>query len=124
MNSKYLILRIGTIIAILYSIGIIASATPSFGDIPNAVVVFYYLIIPGFVITYYFNEDYALLQRIAYSIALGLTLVLIIFSIRQVTSDSFPLPYDIIIPVVTIMLTLFSFYRLRPKVVTLSALEQ
>jgi hypothetical protein len=108
--------QIRTAIVLLYSLGIIATATPTFGDVPNIVVLVYYLFVPGYVVVLYFNEDYAILQKLLFSVLIGLAIVLVIFSLRQTTGDSFPLPYDVIIPVVTIVLILFNYNRERTRI--------
>lgn len=117
MNNRYNFLRIGTALAILYSIAIVASATPAFGGIPNVIVILYYLIVPGYILVLYLGEDYAILQRIALSTVIGLAIVLIVFSLRQDYSDSFPLPFNVAIPSVAIVLYLFNFLRLKSKTV-------
>ena len=116
MITHSLTLRIQTAVAILYSLGIIASSTPAFGNISNVVVVLYYLFVPGYVVTLYLGEDYALFQRFAFSIVLGFTFVLTIAAIRNATSDAFPLPFNVIIPVGTIIFVALDYFRSKSQV--------
>ena len=117
MNILGQALKIRTGLVVLYSLVIIASSTPAYGDISNVIVVFYFLLIPGYVVTLYLKEDYALLQRLSYSVLFGLALVLTIFAIRNETSNAFPLPFDVVIPASTILLVLLNYYRNRFSIV-------
>ena len=117
MNTESLLLRIRTGIVVLYSLAIIASSTPTFGAISNTIVIVYFLFVPGYVLTLYFNEDYAIVQRLFYGVILGMTLVFVIFAVRDETLDAFPLPFDVIIPAGTVFLILLNYYRLKSAVV-------
>ena len=104
---------IGTAVAIVYSLAVIASSTPRFSNFPVAIVALYYLFVPGYVIMQYVNEDYAIIQKIALSVILGLTLILVVFSAQQVIGSASSLPFYFIIPIVTILLVTLNFYRTR-----------
>jgi len=104
--------RIVDVIAILYSIVVVAFSTPRFTGIPVVITAIYYLFVPGFVFLQYLNEDYAIIQKIAFSIVLGLALILVVFSLQQIAGPSF-FPFDIVVPVLTIFLVVFNYYRIR-----------
>ena len=103
-------LRIGTAIAVLYSLIVVASSTPRFSDVPIVLIALYYIFVPGYVLLQYINEDYALIQRVAFSAIIGLALILLIFSLQQVLG-LLSLPFDIVIPLLTILLVCLNYYR-------------
>lgn len=104
---------IRTAIVVLYSLGVIATITPKFSNFPSVVVIFYYLFVPGYVVILYLGEDYAVLQKIAYSILFGFMIVLSVYSFGQVTNGGLPLPFNVIIPSITIILILLDYVRSR-----------
>jgi len=94
---------------VLYSLVVIASSTPRFGDISNVPVILYFIFLPGFSITLLLKEDYSLIGKGAYSIILSLAAVLTLLTIQQFAS---PLPFQIIIPSITIVITTcYYFFR-------------
>lgn len=112
MSTSSNLLKIRTGGVIIYSIIILASATPSFSDISNSLRIVYYLLVPGYVLTLYLNEDYSVIERLALSFMLGLMAVLVIYSFNnneQITATA--LAYDLIIPAVSIILVVVDYYR-------------
>lgn len=103
-------------ISILYSLAIVASATPVLSNISNIPVVIYYLFVPGYSLILLLNEKYDVLDRFAYSILFGPTFVLVIFSIRQIFVGV-ALPFNIIIPTLTIAMSVYHY--LRPGTISL-----
>jgi hypothetical protein len=87
------------------------SATPFFADISNVPVVLYYLFVPGYCLTRFFNEDYPVVQRLLFSGLVSITLVLAIASLRQTVLAGVHLPFDLTIPVFTLVILLFSYYH-------------
>lgn len=103
-------------IPVLYSLAIIASSLPRFANISNTVVVVYYLFVPGYTVTVLFKEKYNLIFRLGYSILYGLAFVLCIFAFRQIF-PGVPLSFAVIIPSITIAVSLFHFVSTRHTVV-------
>lgn len=96
---------------LVYSLVVMGSAIPFFADISNVPVVLYYLFVPGYCITRLFHEDYPIVQRLLFSGLISITLVLAIFSLRQTVLLGVHLPYDLVIPVFTLVILLFSYYH-------------
>ena len=119
MNFNKQIFLLRTIVIVLYSVVVIASSTPRFGNISNLVVIVYYLLVPGYVISFYFGENHSPIERVALSVILGLTLYLVVFSFRQIIVGAY-LPFDVIIPSISILLVLLDQYRSKPIVVSRS----
>ena len=95
----------------LYSLVVMADSTPRFGDISNVPVILYFLFVPGFAITLLFRESYNLLERLSFSVILSLGAVLTLLAVRQMVYPSkFPLPFDVLIPVVTILATTYYYF--------------
>jgi hypothetical protein len=112
MSSIFNTLKIRTGIIILYSIAIIASVVPAFvGDISNSIRFVYYLLVPGYVITLYLGEDYAVVEHVLLSFAWSLVVVMFIYSFNQISA--FALPFALIIPIVSIVLIIVDYYRRR-----------
>ena len=105
--------RIEFLLILAYSLVVMGSATPFFADISNVPVVLYYLFVPGYCLTRFFNEDYPIVQRLLFSALVSITLVLAVFSLRQTLLLGVHLPFDLAIPVFTLILLLFSYYHPR-----------
>ena len=106
--------RVEFMVILLYSLAVMGSATPFFSDISNVPVVIYYLFVPGYCLSWFFREDYAMIQRVLFSGLLSITLVLAFFSLRQTVLVGVHLPYDLSIPVFTlIVLLLHQFDKAR-----------
>lgn len=100
---------------VLYSIGVIASSTPTFGDISNVLVIVYFMFLPGLAMTLLFKEGYGILERLSFSVILSLGAVLTLLAIRDMlTPSNFPLPFNVIIPLFTIIVTSY-YYFAQPQ---------
>ena len=103
--------RIVTAVIILYSVFVLSSATPRFANVSNIPVILYFLLVPGFAMTLLIREEYTLLERIAFAILLSLGPVLTLLATREMFYPAnFPLPYDVIIPIFTIVLTVYYYF--------------
>jgi hypothetical protein len=105
--------RIEFAIIVLYSLVVMGSAIPFFADISNVPVVLYYLFVPGYCVTALFDEDYPIVQRILFSGLISITLVLSFFSLRQTVLVGIHLPYDLLMPVLALIILLYSYYHPR-----------
>jgi len=105
--------RIEFAIVLLYSLVVMGSAIPFFADISNIPVILYYLFVPGYCVTELFGEDYPIVQRILFSSLVSITLVLTLFSLRQTVLVGIHLPYDLLLPVLTLIILLFNYYHPR-----------
>ena len=105
--------RIEFAIVLLYSLAVMASAIPFFADISNVPVILYYLFVPGYCVTKLLGEDYAIVQRVLFSSLISITLVLSLFSLRQTVLVGIHLPYDLLMPVLTLIILLFNYYHPR-----------
>jgi hypothetical protein len=105
--------RIEFAIVLLYSLAVMASAVPFFADISNIPVVLYYLFVPGYCITELFGEDYPIVQRLLFSSLISVTVVLSLFSLRTTVLVGIHLPYDLLVPVLTLIILLFNYYHPR-----------
>ncbi|MGI0091321.1 MAG: hypothetical protein ACREBS_06390 [Nitrososphaerales archaeon] len=99
---------------VIYSLLVMASSTPRFGEISNVPVILYFMFLPGLAMTMLFKESYSLLERFSFSVILSLGAVLTLLAIRQVIYPSnFPLPFEVIIPLITILIISY-YYFVRP----------
>lgn len=101
------------VITFLYSILVFASSLPVFSDRFAPLIILYYLFLPGYFILKLFNEDYPILNRLLYSIILGMTFVAAILSISQLPGLSVILPLNIVVPTVTLFLVVIDYLRGR-----------
>lgn len=101
---------------VLYSIVVIASSTPTFGDISNVPVIVYFMFLPGLAMTLLFNEGYGILEKLSFSVLLSLGAVLTLLAIRNMLAPlSFPLPFDVTIPLFTIIVTSYYYFTRSRK---------
>lgn len=98
-------------IVLLYSLAVMGSAIPFFADISNVPVILYYLLVPGYCVTGLFGEHYAVVPRILFSGLISIALVLSIYSLRQTVLVGIHLPYDLLVPVLTLIVLLFNYYH-------------
>jgi hypothetical protein len=105
--------RIEFAVVLLYSLAVMASAVPFFADISNIPVILYYLFVPGYCVTKLFGEDYPIVQRLLFSSLISVTLVLSVFSLRQTVLVGIHLPYDLLMPVLALIILLFTYYHPR-----------
>jgi hypothetical protein len=111
--SRTTLRRIEFGIVLLYSLAVMGSAIPFFADISNIPVILYYLFVPGYCVTELFGEDYPIVQRILFSSLVSVALVLTLFSLRQTVLVGIHLPYDLLMPVLTLIILLFNYYHPR-----------
>lgn len=76
----------------------------------------YYLFVPGYCLTRFFNEEYPIVQRVLFSALISITVVLALFSLRQTVLVGIHLPYDLLIPVFTLIVLLYSYYHPKRQV--------
>ncbi|HEV2390574.1 MAG TPA: hypothetical protein VGS04_07620 [Nitrososphaerales archaeon] len=100
-------------VILLYSLAVMGSAVPFFADISNIPVILYYLLVPGYCVTGLFGEDYPVVPRILFSSLISITLVLFLYSMRQTVLAGIRLPYDLLVPVLTLIILLFNYYHPR-----------
>ena len=112
--SNNIALKIETTVVLMFSIVVMASITPTFGDISNVLVVVYYLFVPGYVMAGLLGENYGPIQRILFSLPFGLAMVLSLFAIRQMNTSALRLPYAVIIPALTLLLLAYRYFHARP----------
>jgi hypothetical protein len=102
---------------VLFSLLVISSSTPRFGNISNILVILYFMFLPGLAMTLLLKESYNLVERLSFSVILSLGSVLTLLAVRQMIAGidiSFPLPYEVIIPVITILITSYYYFFVRP----------
>jgi hypothetical protein len=100
-------------LVLLYSLAVMGSAIPFFADISNIPVILYYLFVPGYCVTGLFGEDYPIVQRALFSGLISITLLLSVFSLRQTVLVGIRLPYDLLMPVLALIILLYGYYHRR-----------
>jgi hypothetical protein len=105
--------RIEFALVLLYSLAVMGSAIPFFADISNIPVILYYLFVPGYCLTGLFGEDYPIVQRALFSGLASITLLLSVYSLRQTVLVGIRLPYDLLMPVLALVILLYGYYHRR-----------
>lgn len=103
--------KIQLAVIVLYSLGIIASILPYFADLPNEPVILYYLFFPGYTVVLLFAEKSTVLTKLMFSLFVGMALILSLSSIRQLVAGGVPVPFNVIVPVLTILFAIVDYYR-------------
>jgi hypothetical protein len=107
--------RLTTAVIILYSLFVVASIIPSLYFISSVPIAVYYLLVPGYCITRLMEEQYGILQRLLFSVAVGTTVILTLSAFRQTLPTVLALPFNVVIPVFALLLTLYSYYHPKPR---------
>ena len=96
---------------VLYSVAVMAGSTPTFGDISNIPVIIYFMFLPGLAFSLLLRETYGILERLSISVIFSLGAVLTLLAVKEmVYPTNFPLPYEVIIPVITILATSYYYF--------------
>lgn len=99
--------------SLLYSVLIVATLAPAFGKVmPSALLIVYFLLVPGYCVTLLFHEDYDVLQRLLFSIFISMSLVLSLLALNRI-SHSFSIPISISLPVISISIIIYVYYYHR-----------
>jgi len=100
---------------VLYSFGVMASVAPSLHAITNILLVPYYLLVPGYVLTALLFKGAGKVGRLFYTVIWGLVLVASVISIEEIAEGSQVLPPGIVIPVLTLTIFVYNhFHRTTP----------
>ena len=98
---------------LLYSLVVITTILPSVGKISNAVVLPYYVLIPGYAISMVLRQTEGIVQTLFFSVIWSVAILVSISSITTVAPSLSSIPLSGIVPVLTIVLTVYSYYHGR-----------
>jgi uncharacterized membrane protein len=102
--------QIFKVLLILYSLFAIASITPTIFGLSNTILVVYFLFVPGYSLTTLIGEQNDIIQRLLYAVLLSTTLLTAFFALGQ-TSTIFRIPFAISIPIISILILLYSLHE-------------
>ena len=105
--------RLVTMIALVYSLVVVATIIPSFGKgFLLFILITYYLLVPGYCITLLFNETFDRLQRLLFSVFSSVSVLLCLSALKQVDS-TLSIPFAISLPVISIGIIVYGYYSHR-----------
>jgi hypothetical protein len=98
-------------VVVLYSIGVMTTVIPGISPVPNVAVLFYYFLIPGYFVTLLLRETGTILERLFYSIAWSLAVLVSVYSLRTLGYQA--LPMNLAIPVFTLVVLAYDYFHGR-----------
>lgn len=102
--------RLVTMIALVYSLVVVATIIPTFGKgFLLFVLIPYYLLVPGYCITLLFSENFDRLQRLLFSIFASISVLLCLSALKQVDS-ALNIPFAISLPAISIGIIVYGYY--------------
>lgn len=104
-----------TAFIMICSLIVVASVIPSFYFISSVPILVYYLFFPGYSVIELLDEGYGIVQKLLFSVALGTSIALGLSSFRQ-TFHQISLPFNVVLPLFTMLLTLYVYYHPRESV--------
>lgn len=105
--------QLSILLAFLYSCAIISTIAPSIGSItPNSALLLYYILVPGYCVSFMFGEHYDALQHIVFSVFISVSLFLSLLAVNHI-SHSFSIPLALSLPLISIAVIAYGFYSHR-----------
>ncbi|MDA4113032.1 MAG: hypothetical protein OK474_03200 [Thaumarchaeota archaeon] len=98
-------------IVLLYSFAVIATIIPGFTFVSNIVTLPYFLVVPGYFVTLLLRNTGSLLERLFYTIAWSVAIVLSAYSVETILPGNQLLPIPLVIPILTIVLLAYDRFR-------------
>lgn len=95
---------------VLYSLLVVATILPGFDLFPNALVLPYFLFIPGYFVTIVFHDTTTLIEWLFYTFAWSIAIFVSVYAIRTVVPGGF-FPPTVIVPAVTILLMVYVHFH-------------
>lgn len=95
---------------ILYSAAVASSVIPGFDLVPNALIIPYYVFIPGYFVMLLLRQNGTLLEGLFYSVAWSVAVFASFSSLDSLLGNRL-LPLSILIPAITLALLIHDHYR-------------
>jgi uncharacterized membrane protein len=98
-------------IILVYSIIVIVTIIPGFTFVSNLVFLPYFLLVPGYFVTLLLGNTGSFLERLFYTIAWSVAILLSAYSVETILPGNQLLPINLVIPVLSIVLLVYVRYR-------------
>ncbi len=98
---------------VVYSLVVAASSIPAFRDIPNTVLIPYYVVIPGYCFSLLAGRSETLSSRIFYTFGWSLALLCGVVALESLNTKAQNLPLSILIPLMTLVVFVFDYFHGR-----------
>ena len=102
--------QLATAVVLLYSAIVIATIIPEFGRISNALVIPYYVFVPGYFVAVLLRTTGTVTERLFFTVAWSLTILAAFASLNSIFTSQV-LPLNLLIPVLTVLLLIYTHYR-------------
>ncbi|HXW37480.1 MAG TPA: hypothetical protein VEJ36_06240 [Nitrososphaerales archaeon] len=113
MNSPQLIRQLKTAGIFFYSLLVIATAAPGGGNVSAALVVPYYLIVPGYCIALLFRKEGSISDYALSSFAWSVALLASVYSLKRTFPSYYSVPTSIVVPILTLLLLVYDYLHGR-----------
>ncbi|MGD0636650.1 MAG: hypothetical protein ABSA72_01240 [Nitrososphaerales archaeon] len=98
-------------IVVVYSAIVIATFIPGFASVSNLLILPYFIIVPGYLVTLILRNTGTLLETIFYTIAWSTAILLSVYSIQTIVPGSGALPITLVVPALTIVLLAYIHFH-------------
>jgi len=97
----------------LYSMLIMATTLPGFDRIPHTIILPYFIILPGYALSMVLRQAEGIVQTFFYSLVWSVVILGSVYSLTTLSSSLSAIPLSALIPVLTVILTAYSYYHGR-----------
>ena len=101
-----------TAFVVLYSGYVVATVLPEFGKVSNALVIPYFLFVPGYFVALLLHEERTAIEGIFYSILWSAVIFASLSSLNALFQGRL-LPLTVMVPALTLLLLVYDHYFVR-----------
>jgi hypothetical protein len=103
--------KIRTFVMLAYSVAVMATILPGFGRVSNALILPYFVLIPGYAFSSVLRQTEGTVQTLFYSLVWSVAILVSIFSLATIAPSLSTIPLSAVIPVMTMILAVYSYYH-------------
>lgn len=111
MNLRPVVGQLADGVIVLYSLAVLASLAPSLQRIDNVLVVPYYLLVPGYVLSVLLYRSLRKIGRLFSAVVWGLVLVASVSSLEGIAFGYEIVPLSAVIPVFTLVIFAYNHFH-------------
>jgi uncharacterized membrane protein len=114
VNLRLVVGQLADGVIVLYSLVVLASIAPSLRGVDNILLVPYFLLVPGYVLTALLYKSLRKIGRLFYTVIWGVVLVVSVSSLEGISAGYQILPPSIVIPIFTLVIFTYNHFHKLP----------
>ncbi len=100
---------------LLLSFAVMATVLPEFHEVPNTVVVLYYVVVPGYCISSVMRSTKTITEGFFFSVVWSIALLASVASFESITPNQAHIPISLIVPAVTVVFLVYGQFHRRAE---------